>query len=543
MDEEISETTNADQQYDESGELMGHKRRKLGDTSTTAPRTASPQSSDDGQVDLPDRAVLILYLIQQKLLGKESFYSPYFDMLPENIPTALSMSLQDLEFLQGTNAFQAAQELKAKLRTQYESTMQKVGHELSPEDYTWQKATWIKTETGVDMSGSFVKAGEQVFNNYGPRNNPDDRVALKANFSRDPNQDPKRAILERAGISLESLHYLTNDGIPASLLMAMRVMAMNPYEVEHFYGYSPMEERSMKDILEFVGFRNEFAMLDLLDMLLNSKMQVLRETDSFLMEPENDIQRYALIYREGQKRILNKSTQQLRDMFAALLADARDRSILSGNAPFLAPESARPSIKENQWKDPVDQETRTMSDLKEEAVRTLIVEARGIMVRYKDDSFGEALMTAFPNHGWGEKRDQNHITPVDHSQHTNSEEMIEAEDEMAIQLEQDAILITFLIFLRHCSQKSREETDSPILRFVRNAAKFDYASVLDEDMSDDALDLQASLKDVLEAVDDSIFSHENFSPEIFLWATGLLEVHSISFHMSNGQVISGVMPR
>ncbi|KAF9974249.1 hypothetical protein BGZ73_002394 [Actinomortierella ambigua] len=552
-------------------------------TDSSAGKKATPfekPHSELEEVVIPDRIVVILYLIQQKLLGEESFYYPFFSMVPESIPTALTMDSQDLEFLRGTNAFLAVQNLKEKLKKQYDTTMQMVGHALPPKDYTWerflwaetiissrafpahlfgeakedevaivplsdmlnhncrQKATWTKTEKGINMSGSFVKAGDQVFNNYGPKNNPDDHVALKANFSRDPDRDRKRAILERAGLSVESVHYLRHEGIPASLLMAMRVMAMNPYEAEYYYGYFPMKGRSMKDMLEFVGFRNEFAMLDLLDLLFGSKVQALHDSDRFLSEPKNDIQRFALIYRNGQKCILDESTQQLRGMFAALLLDAQNKSTFQGNAPFLALENARPTRTESQLQDLVRQETRTMTELKEEAIRTLVMEARGLMIRHNDDIFGEALMTAFPNHGWGDS--EYGAAPANHSLHTTSEEMMEAEDEMAIQLEQDAILMSYLIYLRYHPD---DETKWPALNFVRAACQFDYASILDEDMSEDILDLHASLSDVFEAVDDKVFDPEKFSPAMFLWASGVLEVHSISFHLTDGQAVSGIMPR
>ncbi|KAF9166640.1 hypothetical protein DFQ26_007337 [Actinomortierella ambigua] len=546
------------------------------ETQTTTP-SSKPQAKLE-EVVIPSRVILILYLIQQKLLGEESFYFPFLNMVPGPIPTALTMDLQDLDFLRGTNAFHVTQELQERLRKQYETIIHIVGHALSPKDYTWerflwaetvissrafpahlfgeanegevaivplsdmlnhrcrQKATWTKTEMGINMSGSFVKAGDQVFNNYGPKDNPDDHVTLKANFSRDPDRDRKRVILERAGISMESVHYLGHESIPASLLMTMRVMAMNPYEVEYFYGYSPMNERSMKDILEFVGFRNEFAMLDLLDLLLGSKIQALQDSDQFLKEPENAAQRFALVYRNGQRRILNKGTQHLRGLFAVLLSDAQDKSAPAGTAPFLALENARPT--RTQWPDIAGLETRTMSELKEEAIRTLVVEARSLMVQHNDDIFGEAMMTAFPNHGWGDS--EYGATPTNHSLHTASEEMMEAEDEMAIQLEQDAILTSYMIYLRY---RPEEEANWPVLNFVRAACKFDYASILDEDMTEDILDLHASLTNVFEAVDEKVFDPKKFSPEMFLWATGVLEVHSISFHLDNGQVVSGILPK
>ncbi|KAI8595597.1 hypothetical protein EDD21DRAFT_313203 [Dissophora ornata] len=182
----------------------------LTDTVARKQLPASVQSLDG-------RTALTLFLTQQVLLkhngsGKESFYQPYLDMIPDRIHTALEFDDQDLEQLRGTNAFQNVKELKEKLRQKYEETMRVVGEDLKVEDgYTWEKflwaetvlssrafpahlfgggvegeivliplgdtlnhksrhkATWIKTPQGLEMSGSASSKGSQVFNNYGPK--------------------------------------------------------------------------------------------------------------------------------------------------------------------------------------------------------------------------------------------------------------------------------------------------------------------------------------------------------------------------------------
>lgn len=104
-----------------------------------------------------------------------------------------------------------------------------------------------------------------------------------------------------------------------------------------------------------------------------------------------------------------------------------------------------------RFKEAALQETKSMSDLKQEAVQQVLLNAEGIMIEHKDELFGEAFSTAFPDHGWGEKLSDD----------------LDKEDEMAVQMEQDAIVTCFLIF----------QTQQPerLGRFITAAKKFDYS--------------------------------------------------------------------
>lgn len=140
-------------------------------------------------------------------------------------------------------------------------------------------------------------------------------VTLKSNFTRDPDQDRKTAILKRVGVTDKTIHYLGQGGrIPHPLLATMRVMAMNPTEVEQYYSWMEDEEQEiihgelkeqqgeyspLKEELQFVNLRNELAMLDLMDLLLSSKEKMIREWEAKLAEPRNEAQEFAQIYRQG----------------------------------------------------------------------------------------------------------------------------------------------------------------------------------------------------------------------------------------------------
>ena len=160
------------------------------------------------------------------------------------------------------------------------------------------------------------------------QDNKDDMVTLKTNFSRDPDQERKSTILKHLGITDETIHYLRMDLLPEQLLVALRVMAMNPAEVGYCFNLIELQdqddvdsdeedeserEQRLQDMakrtalvlakeLQFVGLRNEFAMLDLIDLLLGTKARGILEWDAQLSAPQNQAQEFAQIYRRGMDR-------------------------------------------------------------------------------------------------------------------------------------------------------------------------------------------------------------------------------------------------
>ncbi|KAG0027934.1 hypothetical protein BGZ82_008703 [Podila clonocystis] len=549
------------------------------------------------------RTALILYLIQQRLLRDRSFFQPYLDMVPEKIYTALEFDDEDLEHLRGTNAFLTVKELKKDLREKYEQMMELASDAETPEEeYTWEmflwaetvvssraypahlfgecregevvlipladmlnhqsrhKISWLKTPQGLQMSGSAVKKGEQVFNNYGPKSNEellvgygfciednaDDMVTLKTNFSRDPDQDRKTAILKRVGVTDETIHYLGHGGrIPHPLLTTMRVMAMNPTEVERYYSWMEDEEQDiihgerkeqggacspLKEELQFVNLRNELAMLDLMDLLLSSKLKIIRDWDDKLSEPLNAAQEYAQIYRQGQKQILSSCSEAIRGMFSSLLQATLSADLAVEQTAFVGAargtglsqrlQLAPSSYSIEHFRDIAAKETRTISELKLDAAARVLLTAERIMVEHKETSFGEAFLTAFPGHGWGEVKSE-------------EQEERDEDEEMTVQMEQDAIVTCYLVY--------EQENLGALEAFVSAAKKFDYSSQLDEDMVQDVLDLRLSLQETLENVDPEEFDFEKkYTPEAFLWATGLIEALSLAFHI-DGKVVAGVV--
>ncbi|KAF9143390.1 hypothetical protein BGX30_000544 [Mortierella sp. GBA39] len=525
-----------------------------------------------------------------------SFYKPYLDMVPDRIHTALEFDDQDMEHLRGTNAYLVVKELKETLRAKYDKTMEVVGGELTAEQgYTWErflwaetvvssrtfparlfghqvengivlipladsmnhksrhKATWIKTPDGLQMSSAATKKGDQIFNNYGPKGNADDMVTLKTNFSRDPDQERKTEILKYLGVTADTVHYLRRNMIPEQLLATMRVMAMNPVEATRCYATiqdydqegedgeddAAREQRlentnlviktTLSSELQFVGLRNEFAMLDLMDMLLGTKLQGIVEWDQKLNPPQNSAQEFIKFYRQGQKEVLESCAELCRGMFSVLLKESSvvelpmEQAVFGGASAQGQESNTQKRLEPSasyiteRFKEAALQETKSMSDLKREAVQQVLLNAEGIMIEHKDELFGEAFSTAFPDHGWGEKLSDD----------------LDEEEEMAVQMEQDAIVTCFLIF----------QTQQPerLGRFITAAKEFDYSSQLDEDMKDDVEDLRQSLQETLEDIDPEKFDFTNiFTLEAFLWATGLLEALSLSLHI-DGELVSGIL--
>ena len=133
------------------------------------------------------------------------------------------------------------------------------------------------------------------------KDNPYDYVVLKPNFSQDPDADIKQQILQDCNLvsqtdkDRELVFFVTKDNIPEDLLAVFRVLVMNSTETENYMS------ADRRELLDFVGYRNEFAMLNTLATLLNYKVQSLLRTEPDLPEPK-PWQLDALEYRAGKKK-------------------------------------------------------------------------------------------------------------------------------------------------------------------------------------------------------------------------------------------------
>ncbi|KAI8363823.1 hypothetical protein EDC96DRAFT_511847 [Choanephora cucurbitarum] len=307
-------------------------------------------------------AVSALFLVLEKAKGETSFYWPYINILPKSIKTAMSFDEKDLTFVKNTNLESVVRERKANLYAEYEGLLNELPETLDKESISWEdflwsfsvfssrafpytlidphtedqsaqvlcpladalnhkpntKITWSR-EGDMDngsltfIAGEAHNAGNQIFNNYGPKSNEElllgygfcfehnehDFVALKTNFSQDPNGQLKLDILNQCHISSGNTDpftfYIHRHTIPDVFLKMMRVLVMNSMETKF---YSKCTEGSL---LDFIGYRNEIMALNVTISLLQGRLSALK---TVVFKDESSLtswQKYALMYRKGNQ--------------------------------------------------------------------------------------------------------------------------------------------------------------------------------------------------------------------------------------------------
>ncbi|KAI8387517.1 hypothetical protein BD560DRAFT_118645 [Blakeslea trispora] len=166
------------------------------------------------------QGVSAFFLLLEKMKGEESFYWPYINILPKSIKTAMSFDENDLAYIKNTNLESVVKERKANLHAEYKGILSQLPETVNRENMTWEeflwsysvfssrafpytlidphtedqsaqvlcpladalnhkpntKITWSR-EGNVDngsltfIAGEAYSAGDQVFNNYGPKSN------------------------------------------------------------------------------------------------------------------------------------------------------------------------------------------------------------------------------------------------------------------------------------------------------------------------------------------------------------------------------------
>jgi hypothetical protein len=147
-----------------------------------------------------------------------------------------------------------------------------------------------------------------VLLNYGfcIEDNPDDWIMVKLNFDQDPERDEKLEILKISEL-LDFIHYITKDHIPDKLLSQCRIIELNYLELIYFQQYhqdSYQESGGGNELFNFVGYRNEISMLEIVIMLLNSKLNAIivneqkREAMN-MIKRDDEILNHVKIFRDG----------------------------------------------------------------------------------------------------------------------------------------------------------------------------------------------------------------------------------------------------
>ncbi|EON69035.1 hypothetical protein W97_08348 [Coniosporium apollinis CBS 100218] len=170
----------------------------------------------------PVHVVSYFTLIEQRLMGIDSFWAPYIRCLPKEskLNTPLFFSDEDQQWLLGTNLLPAAQSRHAQWRSEWEAACHALhDQDVEARDYTLELYLWAATvftsrsfasnaalpeyeevfpllypvldianhKVGAKAvwgfkAGSFdlriaepISMGDQVFNNYGPKGNEECR--------------------------------------------------------------------------------------------------------------------------------------------------------------------------------------------------------------------------------------------------------------------------------------------------------------------------------------------------------------------------------
>ncbi|CCX10593.1 hypothetical protein FPQ18DRAFT_6260 [Pyronema domesticum] len=308
-------------------------------------------------------AALCFFVSKEVLKGEKSFWAPYLSVLPKEFNTPLYFSEEDKQYLIGTNlAGNEVEQRRAAWKAEWESGLEALKKlRESTEGYTWELFLWASTvftsrsfpeklthwdekpaegirtydeETtaalfpAVDslnhkphtaitwqptadrlslISGQQVEAGEEIFNNYGPKaneellngygftipNNPTDTVTIKFNAPLTPEQDALRSQqTQPARPGIYHLRAYNNRAFPTDLTGLFHILTASPSELPK------LEANPSADI---ISIRNEMSTMFQLFMAVSQKRMAYGPE---LGQPQNDRQRCAAILREGQIGIL-----------------------------------------------------------------------------------------------------------------------------------------------------------------------------------------------------------------------------------------------
>ncbi|KAF7722202.1 hypothetical protein EC973_003556 [Apophysomyces ossiformis] len=480
--------------------------------------------------DVSCRVVMALFLVHEKLAGDKSFYAPYLNVLPKKIITPFYYTEEDMRYLENTNLATATGERKNLVYKSFQQMRGRLSNDMDQDQVTWDdflwaytvltsrafpytlidpsheapsevlfplvdslnhkpntKITWMRSgnyETGSlsFVAGQTFHAGEQMYNNYGPKSNEElllgygfcfefnehDHVALKPNFSRDPNYQEKMAILQQCQVASGNedtlIHYVHRSHIPDSFLKLMRVLVMTNTEMTSY------ATCTNKNLLDFIGYRNELAMLIMTNNLLTSRLHAIQKV---ALDRQNATwwQKYALMYRDGQADVLHSVRKMIEEMKQTVLKkmarDLKDDSLAA--IPLLSiqnPERTRvyEAIESDPWV-PLDDVVITPKKL------------------LRDKKFQSAIEQLF-------------------------------EDE-----EDDVIVMLALIY-------ERSKPNSPWQSFFRQAEKSCTGQEEEESVME-LQDLYDSLFPSFSEAFPDVFDPSVFSFEALLWAEHILRNHTI----------------
>ncbi|KAG1224576.1 hypothetical protein G6F35_003933 [Rhizopus arrhizus] len=350
---------------------------------------------------------------------------------------------------------------------------------------TWSRSGDSDTGSISFISGQEYQAGNEIFNNYGPKSNEElltgygfcfeyneyDHIALKPNFSQDLNYATKLSILRNCGVSSgnadEFTFYIHRNNIPPTFFKLMRVLVMNSMETAYYANCNDSK------FLDMVGYRNELSTLSMILALLKNRLLTLK---SVTLDASDNIppwQKYSLMYRSGQEDIYNITIAKVEEMKRQLI-NCMDQDIKENRiapfAPFLSivnPEHQYLSLE-------IDNNPFISLDM-------VVITLDSILK--KNDVFSEAISETFEN----------------------------------VEEEADIMLMLCLINEKH-------NRNSKWLNFFEKVSQRDITANQDHHELRELYD--SMMPEFAEAYPD-VFNLEKFDFQSFIWADNLLNNYSI----------------
>ncbi|KAJ1822580.1 hypothetical protein LPJ56_000656 [Coemansia sp. RSA 2599] len=388
-----------------------------------------------GSSGLEGRALLAAFLVHERFVAENSFWKPYIGILPENYHTPLEFGERELALLEGTPIEHAVKDRRSKYAEEHSAALRATAGIMSSEvltleNYVWaasavssrafskelvqgldeqtassevmlplldmmnhqprRRVSWVALDSGIEfVTGSELKSGDQVFNNYGPKSNeellmgygfcvpgnPFSHFHIKLNYEKDPQYEDKRELLEAAGIT-SCDQFIRADELPRDLLPMLRVMAMTDVDVHYAQKRLRKEGKSwdVRRSLEYVGLHNELRARHLLLFLVQKKLEVFEQVEAQLADdPETENARVARVYRDEIGAILRATVRRLALDKQRLMAFACDLQPLTQTSmPWYARASdddvafVKPPTAEESADAPTPKRARTSSSASED---------------------------------------------------------------------------------------------------------------------------------------------------------------------------------
>ncbi|KAJ1661960.1 hypothetical protein EV178_006277 [Coemansia sp. RSA 1646] len=550
----------------------------------------------DAASGLSGRLLLASFLVHQRSI-ETSFWKPYIDMLPDTFHTPVEFTSDELKILHGTPLEHALADQIAQSHDEYETAKQALGDKvMSYDDFAWalsvvssrsfckalmrgggggggggggaskgaedevllplldmfnhmplRKVTWASTDSGVEfVTREELRAGAQVFNNYGPKSNeellmrygfcvpgnPFSYYHIRINDSRDPMAKYKRQILARAGIDDGGADQLVRkSGLPYNLLPMLRVMAMTAADVvclERSLA-ADADASQVEDVLRHgLGLRIELRARYLLEHLVGIKQaqllkHSLRKTHKNADDGDtmSENARLALIYRNELEDILATTLSNLRaavDELALFSCDLVDETAHALPMYVLPGGRALPQLPGDAEQMPVRPPTPSFDTRSGESSQGLEPDAKRARVSAKTDATERLVKSAL-------------LTTESFAQDTA---FAEAADQ--VDIDDDVLLLLFLVRVAgtpksswHAATKRLEGFRHPMLLLReqmenddgnRSTAGLDRFAV----MLDELCEIHGSLFPLLSTHFPDVFPADLFSLDRFLWAAGIVDM-------------------